>query len=214
MPARRRSAADVLIIRRHHGFAWRYLCFREGIAYRAPAGFNACTFGRPDFATLLLEVPAPPEPLTTPSTTSSATVELKESLTPKNFDVLVFTDGLLGNDRASTHLMTGLKAHYGRPTGSVAYIALQGASWAVLADQVRQQASSFDVVVMMLQVNGCHEDGNFSGEPAKLRAELAGFMRTVGKASANVLLHPGAPLRNLTQNGASRQHFEVLLNTT
>ncbi len=55
----------------------------------------------------------------------------------------------------------------------------------------------------MLQVNGCHEDGDFSGEPAKLRAGLAGFMRTVGKASTKVLRHLGAPLRNPTQKEPS-----------
>ena len=65
---------------------------------------------------------------------------------------------------------------------------------------------------MMLQVNGCHEDGSYSGEPAKLRTEFAGFQRAIAKASTKVLMHLGAPLRDPTQKGASRQRFEVMLN--
>ena len=67
---------------------------------------------------------------------------------------------------------------------------------------------------MMVQVNCCHENGGYNGKPAKFRADLAGFIHTVGEASTKALLYPGAPLRSLMQTGANRQRFEVLLHLT
>ncbi len=120
----------------------------------------------PDFANVLLEQPAPPESSTTSSAASSTRVVVNEptgSLIPRCLYICVVTAGLLGNERTARYLTAGLKAHCYGVNGSIALIHLQGADWAELAEQVRQQAARFDIVVMMLQVNGCHEDGNYHG---------------------------------------------------
>ena len=65
---------------------------------------------------------------------------------------------------------------------------------------------------MMLQFNGCHEDGATAASPRRSAMKMQSSRHTPGRVAAKVMLYLGSPPRSPAQKGASRQHFEVLFN--
>ena len=95
---------------------------------------------------------------------------------------------------------------------NVGFDNMPGAGFAELAEQADKRAPEYDVVVMMLQVNACHEGGSYNGEPATLRAELARFaqrLRELQHIASSTSEHLAATPLNMGPADRTLKHCSI-----
>ena len=96
-------------------------------------------------------------------------------LIPKGFDLVVFSDGLLGNAPTAAFTAKGLPAQFSGG-GAVSFDHMPNAGLDEIAEDIFGR-HDFEAVVLFLQLNGLHsEDGDYKGEPDNFRAARSQFV--------------------------------------
>ncbi len=120
----------------------------------------------------------------------------------------------MGNSSTAPFVARGFSAHF-TGGGAVGLDHMPNAGFEEIADRIITRPRDHHAIVVFLQINGLHiTDGDYEGEPERLRAAMFEF---VGRLSAHQCQHKmyidlGSPPGIPYQRGTNRHIFEVLLD--